>query len=196
MDNRVLALIAGFIAMALVATSYFVKKKLHYLIFQLLGILFLIVSYFFTVQFFAMVGLLIGAGRTITFAIYEQKGKTASIAWPFFFSFLSIASYAVVNLWILGTARPVDILFLVGLVGYAFIFRIRDLRTVRFLMLAPTVLSVLYNVFSDAAVFVTVSYFFELAANIVSIFKYHVFNKEKALPTADGKNEGKNFQTP
>ncbi len=177
MDNRVLALVASFIAMSFVTVSYFSKKKEHYLLFQLLCILFLITSYFFTVQFFAMVGLLIGALRTVTFFLYEQKGKKAPILWSVLFSGLSIGAYLVVNLMILKTAQPLDLLFLVGLVAYAFIFRIRNLKTVRFLMLLPTLLSVLFNLLTDAAIFTTLSYVFEFSANVVSIFKYHVRRK-------------------
>ena len=179
MDNRILALIASFFAMTFVVISYFVKKKERYLLFQFLCIVFLIISYFFTVQFFAMVGLVIGLGRTYTFFLYEKKGKNASILWAVLFSGLSLASYLVINLWILGEAHPLDILFLVGLIGYAFIFRIRNLKTVRFLMLVPTILSVLFNVLTHAALFATLSYSFELAANILSILKYHVFGREK-----------------
>ena len=179
MDNRILALIASFFAMTFVVISYFVKRKERYLLFQFLCIVFLIISYFFTAQFFAMVGLVIGLGRTITFFFYERKGKRASVLWAFLFSGLSLASYLIINLWILGEAQPLDILFLVGLIGYAFIFRIRNLKTVRFLMVIPTILSVLFNILTHAALFATLSYTFELAANILSILKYHVFGREK-----------------
>ena len=178
MDNRVLALVASFIAMSFVTISYFTRKKERYLLFQLLCILFLITSYFFTVQFFAMVGLLIGAFRTVTFFLYERKGETAPVLWSFLFSGLSVGAYLVVNLMILKTAQPLDLLLLVGLVTYAFIFRIRDLKTVRFLMLVPTLLSVLFNLLTNAAIFTTLSYIFEFSANTVSIFKYHIFKKD------------------
>lgn len=179
MENRLLALIAGFVAMTFVATSYFVRKKQYYLLFQLLCIFFLITSYFFTLQFFAMVGLVVGAARTVTFYLYEKKGRVAPLGWSFLFAALTLASYFVVNLGILGSAQPLDLLFLVGLVSYAFIFRIRNLKIVRYAMLLPTVLSVLFNVLTDAALFAMLSYLFELGANVVSIFKYHVFGERK-----------------
>ena len=185
MDNRIFALIASFFAMTFVVISYFVKKKEKYLLFQFLCIVFLIISYFFSAKYFAMVGLVIGLGRTFTFFVYERKGKMASVLWAFLFSGLSLASYLVINLWILGDAQPLDILFLVGLIGYAFIFRIRSLKAVRFLMLVPTLLSVLFNVLTYAPLFATLSYSFELGANILSILKYHVFNKEEKTVLAD-----------
>ena len=190
MDNRTFALIASFFAMTFVVISYFVKRKERYLLFQFLCICFLIISYFFTAQFFARVGLVIGLGRTFTFFLYEKKGKNASILFSFLFSGLSLASYLVINLWILGEAQPLDILFLVGLIGYAFIFRIRNLKTVRFLMLIPTLLSVLFNILTAAALFATLSYTFELLANILSILKYHVFGRQK-----ETREQGKAEQT-
>lgn len=63
---------------------------------------------------------------------------------------------------------------------YAFIFRIRDLKIVRFTMSIPTVLSILFNVLTSAAIFTTLTYLFELIANCISIFKYHIIKgKEK-----------------
>ena len=180
MKNELLALIASFIAMGFVVTSYFVKKKEGYLLFQSLCLLFLIVSYFFSLQFFAMVGLILGLFRALTFFVYEKMGKSAPIAWSFVFSILTIISYFVVNYGILKTAKPLDLLCLAGLILYAFIFRVRNLKVVRFTMLIPTFLTFLFNVLTHAPVFATLSYTFELIANIIAIFKYHVFAKEKA----------------
>ena len=180
MENRVLALIASFIAMVLVVLAYFVKNKERYLLFQLLCIVFLIISYFFTVQFFAMVGLSVGLCRTLIFFLYEKKGQKAPIELAFLLSLATVASYCIVNLWILKDAQPLDLLCLAGLISYAFIFRIRDLKTVRFLMIIPTVLSILFNVLTHAALFATLTYVFELSANAISIFKYHVFPQKNA----------------
>lgn len=175
MYNPILSLIASFIAMCFVVMSYFVRKKEFYLLYQLLCIAFLIISYFFNLQFFAMVGLFIGILRTLTFFIYEKKDKPAPIFFVFLYSTLTVASYIVVNGIILKNWQPIDILCLVALVSYVIIFRIRNLKAVRFTMLFPTVLSILFNVFTGAAIFATLTYVFEFVANVVSIFKYHVF---------------------
>ena len=79
---------------------------------------------------------------------------------------------------ILKTTKPWDVLCEFVLVMYAFISRIRNLKIVRFTMLIPTLLSILFNVLTRAAIFATLTYVFELCANVVSIFKYHVFNKQ------------------
>ena len=154
-----------------------VLKKQYYLLFQLLCISFLIVSYFFSLQFFAMIGLAVGLFRTITFFVYEKRGKKAPIYWPIIISALTLTSYLIVNYGILQTAQPLDILCLIALIMYAFIFRMRNLKHVRFTMIIPTVLSILFNVLTNAVLFATLTYVFELGANVVSIFKYHVFGK-------------------
>ncbi|MBR3864454.1 MAG: YgjV family protein [Clostridia bacterium] len=183
MKSEPLSLIASFIAMAVIVISYFVKKKEHYLLFQSLGLVFLIVSYFFSLQFFAMIGIGLGLLRAITFFIYEKKGKNAPIGWSFAFSILTIISYFIINFGILKTAQPLDLLCLAGLILYAFIFRIRNLKIVRFTMLIPTILTFLFNLLTHAPIFATISYAFELIANIISIFisifNYRAFNKDK-----------------
>ena len=174
MDNPILELIASFIAMAFVVCAYFVKKKSLYLMFQASCIVFLIISYFFDCNFFAMIGLAIGLARSLIFFAYEQKDKTAPLWLAFVISAATVASYFIVNLGILKTAQPYDILCLTGLVMYAFIFRIRNLKIVRFTMLVPTVLSILYNTLIGAAIFASLTYVFELTANVISIFRYHI----------------------
>lgn len=187
MENQTFALIASFIAMVSVVMAYFVKNKSYYLLYQVMCVLFLVVSYFFTVQFFAMIGASIGLFRTLTFFLYEKKEKRAPIWLSFLFSTLTLISYYIVNYKILKTAQPLDVLFLLGLIMYAFIFRIRNLKIVRFTMLVPTALSVLFNLLTSAAIFATLSYFFELCANVVSIFKYYVFNKKEKEEETEGK---------
>lgn len=179
MENQTLALIASFIAMAFVVMAYFVKKKAYYLLCELLCIVFLVISYFFTVQFFAMIGLAVGLFRTITFFVYENKDQQAPIAWAFLFSGLTVASYFIVNYGILKTAQPLDVLCVLSLVMYAFIFRIRNLKIVRFTMLIPTILSILFNVLTSAALFTTLTYVFEFFANVVTIFKYHILGEKQ-----------------
>lgn len=185
MENKVLSLIAGFLAMAFVIIAYFVKKKNLYLLFQFLCIVSLIISYFFNVQFFAMIGLSVGLCRTLTFYIFENKGKVAPIYLSFLFSALTVASYFIVNFAILKTAQPLDVLCLIALCMYAFIFRIRNLKIVRFTMIIPTVLSILFNILTHAAIFATMSYVFELLATVTSIFKFHVFNKKDPITSND-----------
>ena len=179
MWREVLSFLTSFIAMALIASSYFFTAKKTYLFFQSLGIVFLISSYLFGGQYFAMVGLFVGLLRTLTYYAFERNGKLAPMELAVFFSVLTVVSYGFVNFFLLKTSQPLDLLCLTALVLYAFIFRIKDLKKLRFLVLLPTALSIAYNALIGAAVFTVVSYCFELGANILSIFKYHIFKRTK-----------------
>ena len=173
MENEVLSLIASFLALVFVIFAYFTSKK-NYLMFQSLCIVFLIISYFFKAQFFVAIGMIVSLGRSLTFYYFESKDKEASILWSFMFSALTIATYLIVNFAILGDAKLLDIICLCALILYAFIFRIRNLKIVRFTMLIPTGLSIIYNIASAMPIFAILSYSFEFVANIVSIIKYDV----------------------
>jgi hypothetical protein len=52
-------------------------------------------------------------------------------------------------------------------------------------MIVPTFLSVLFNILTHAAFFATLSYTVEFGANVVSIFKYHVFGKSEKPTDAE-----------
>ncbi len=182
------AFVAGLIAMLLIASSYFVKKKSFYLLFQCSGIVFLALSYLLTKEYFVMIGLGIGLARSLIYFTFEIKDKNPSVFWPILFSVLSIAAYFIVNVWILQTPKFLDIIFLVGAIAYAFVFRIRNLSLMRYLVIIPTVLSVLYNVLIQAVPFIIVSYLFELAANLASIAKYEIFSK-KSVTSEEIENE-------
>ena len=179
MDAETWSLIVSFFAMLLIAMSYFLKSKSGFLLFQAIGIVFLMTSYLLDGSYFAMIGLGIGLARSLTFYFFEQKDKTPSIFFPILFSALSVAAYIVTNLVILKDAKYYDIIYLIGLILYAFVFWIRNLEFMRYAVTIPTALSILYNVMSGAAAFVIVSYTFELGANLVAIFKYHILNKDK-----------------
>ena len=178
MDLKDWALVFSFIAMLLIAFSYFLGSKGGFLILQGSGIVFLMLSYLCDEKYFAMIGLGIGLVRCVVFYLYERKGKEASILWCFGLCFVSFLLYGIVNLVILQAFHPADIIYLIGLVLYMFIFRIRNIKIVRFTILIPTALSIVYNLWVSAAIFVVVSYCFELLANMTAILKYHVWKKE------------------
>lgn len=179
----------SFIAMAFVVSSYFLKSKSGFLLFQSLGIIFLMASYLFDKLYFAMIGLGIGLVRVLVYFAYEKKDKKAPIAWAFVFSGATVVIYFIVNIGILHSARLEDIVYLIGLAFYAFVFRIRNLELMRYTSTIPTALSILYNVLCKATPLVVVSYLFELCANIVSILKYHVFGKNKEEQTKEKEYE-------
>ena len=172
-------MIVSFVAMLLIAASYFVKHKSGFLLFQSAGIVFLMASYLLEGAYFATVGLGIGLARSLIFFGYEKKDKRAPIAWSYLFSALGIAVYFIINVWILKSYVWYDVLYLVGLIFYAFVFRIRNLEWMLYMVTIPTGISILYNVVSKATPFVVISYSFELGANLLAILKYHIFEKKE-----------------
>lgn len=174
------AFIISFIVMLVMCSSYFFKKKSVYLSMQGAGILFLMVAYTLERQYFAMAGLGIGLVRSAAYLFYEYNDRPTPIGWPIGFTLAGVACYCIINFWILGDSKPYDILYLVGLAAYAFIFCIRNLTLLRYLVLFPTALSILYNVLIGSAYFVWISYTFELCANIVAIIRYRLTDKKNA----------------
>ncbi len=179
MYNETVALIVSFIAMLLLMSSYFYPKKSLYLLFQAVGMIFLMASYLFSGEYFAMIGLGVGLFRALVFYAYEKRDTLAPIFWSVLCAALTVVCYLIVNLGVLKTAKPLDILYLCSLVLYAFVFRMRDMKKMRLAVLAPTGLAVLYNALIKASPFVVISYAFEAAANIAAILKYDIFTKEK-----------------
>ena len=176
------AFAVSILVMLVMCSSYFFKKKSLYLSVQRVGIILLMAAYILWKEYFAMAGLVIGLARMLVYLWYERKDKHAPIWWAVLFSLLGVACYLIINLWIQKNAKPVDIIYLVGLVAYAFIFRIRSLNLVRYLVLIPTALSIVYNaLLGVGTVMVVVSYSFEMCANLVSIAKYHLYDKKKNI---------------
>lgn len=174
MYNYTLSQLAGFATLALMVSSYFFKSKKMYLLFQILGLCAMFLSYLFGAEFFAMVALAVSLARTVTFFVYESKDKEAPVAFSFLFAFLTVSAYFTVNLLILKTAKPLDILYLAVQVMYAFVFRIRNIKLMRYIILVPNALAVLYNLLLGGMVFVAVSYLFELLADLYAIIKYNL----------------------
>ena len=97
----------------------------------------------------------------------------------FIFCALTLTSYFTVNLGILKTAKPIDIFYVASLMLYAIVFRIKDVELMRYLVLVPTVLAVLYNVLCQAPVFTTVSYAFEVAAGVYAVIKFNILGQKE-----------------
>ena len=171
------AFVVSFIAMVFVASSYFFQKKSLYLFCQAVGIVGITLSYFFTKEFFAMIGLGVGLVRTLTFYAYERREKTAPVWIAGLFALLSLVAYLLVNVGVLHDAKPVDLLCVAALALYAFIFRIRDMKTVRGLALIPITLSVIYNLLARSTVFIVISYLFELGASITAMIKFYLIRR-------------------
>ena len=177
MITEIAAQAVSLIALVLIVCSYFVSKK-NYLLLQMLGMVGLLLSFLLKANFFAMVGMAISIIRALTFYLYEKNGRLAPIILSFFFSALTVASYFIVNVGIQGNAVPVDILYLISLICYAFTFRVRDRRLFLHVALIPTALGLVYTAVSFTTVFVLISYAFEFLANLVALIKFYIEEKK------------------
>ena len=179
MYNYTLSLIAGLIAMCFVITSYFVPRKKDYLLLQATALFLLSCSYLFLEEYFATVAYVVSLIRVVIYYLFEKNGKGTPIYIKLFFALLVIVMYVVVNIIILKTVNWIDIICVMSNLLYTFIFGIRNLRLMRYVILIPTFFALLYNVLIMATVFVIVSYSFELLANVVSIIKFDVLDERK-----------------
>lgn len=179
MYNEFLATLFGFLAVVFIVTSYFVSTKSKYLLFQLLNMFSFVFSYLFCENYFAMIGLATSAARTLTFFIYEKKEITPPIWLAFLFSGMAVGSWALVNVVILESWSFVDILLIISLIFYNFIFKIRNMNVLRYAMIIPLTISILYNIFCWSTVFAVCSYSFELAADITSIIKEKIKSRKE-----------------
>lgn len=171
MYNYPLSLVINFVGLALVVGAYFVKSKRLYLFLQASCMLCMVVAYFFILEFFAMLSLAVALTRTITYYMYERSDKRAPVWLAFAFSACTLAVFIIVNIVILKDAKPIDIICLATQILYTFIFRIRNLKLVRYLVCAPTVLGTIYNIAINAPISVLI-YAFEFGANVVAMLKF------------------------
>ena len=76
---KTLSFIMSVIALALYCGSYFFDNKKSYLILQLIGNVFLSLSYFFMGAYFTMVSVAIGIGRGLICYTYEKNDKKVPV---------------------------------------------------------------------------------------------------------------------
>ncbi len=164
-----LSLAISFVALALVSFSYLVKKKRYYLFLQALACLCLVFSYFFVTEFFAMVSIFVGLLRTLIYYAYEKNDKHAPPLVVAAICFVTVSVYFIINVGVLSTWRPLDVLYVLSLCMYAIVFSVRNLYLMKWLVIIPHVLAILYNVMIFAPPFTVLSYSAELFFNLYSL---------------------------
>lgn len=169
MYNYTLSTILGFVAMAFAMSSYFFKKKTLFLFAQSGAIFFLAFSCMFIEEYYAMISYAIGLVRVGVFYLFERTNKKVPFTIIALFVLLFIAFYLIVNVWILSTFKPLDILLLVANVGFTYSFSISNVKMLRYFFTIPLTMALVYYILLQATVFVIISYSFELAASILAI---------------------------
>ena len=181
MYNYTLSLISGLIAMLSAVSSYFFNNRLRFLIAQGLALIMLGLSFLFLEQYFAMVSYGICIVRVLVYYYYEGKGVKTPLLIQTFFAVIAVCSYFIVNVYILRSQKPLDILLMCSIVTFTYVFGIRNLLLLRRLIIIPIIMTLIYNVLVGATVFVIVSYSFEAVANLTSIILFEYRKRKKRL---------------
>lgn len=167
-----LALIFSFFGMASAASSYLLKKKWQYLIAQGTSILLIAISNLILALFYACISSVVSFIRVVVYYCLEKKDKEANFYVKLLFAGLVVVSYVITNVIILKNYMWQDIMLMAINVAFVYIAGIRNLNLLRYCMILPIALAVLYCILMNAAIFTTCSYGIELVANLVAIVIY------------------------
>ena len=174
-----LSFIMSTIALALYSLSYFFNSKRNYLILQLTGNVFLSVSYMLIGAYFTMVSVIIGIARGLICYVYEKKDKRVPVWAIAGLCISTVASYVIINYVILSNSSPWDFLYLFASCMYSVTFAIRNIRVMRYAVLAPHTSAIAYNLLIKAPISSAMSYTIELAVTMVAIIKYEIQGRKK-----------------
>lgn len=159
------------VALGFYSSSYFFNNKKIYLILQTSGCAFLALSYLLMGLYFTMISLVIGIARGVIYYLYEIKDKSVPIYVVGGVCLASVVSYIIINFVILSNASPWDVLSLFAACMYAITFAIRDVRTMRYIVLIPHASAIAYNLIISAPISTAISYLIETAVTVVAIVK-------------------------
>ncbi len=175
--EQIFSFICSAAALALYSASYFFKTKKMYLTMQIIGNVFLALSYLLIGAFFTMVSVILGIGRGLICYYYEKRDKNVPLFMIAALCAATITSYVVINFVILKTATSWDILYMLASCFYAITFTIRNLKLMRYAVLVPHSLAVAYNLVIRAPITSALSYAIEAVITVVAIIKFR--NKRK-----------------
>ena len=184
--SNTFALIFSFFGMACSASSYLLKKKWQFLIAQGGSILFIAVSNLFLALYYACVSSVVSLVRVIVYYCLEKHDKEANFYVKSLFAGLVVLSYLITNVIILKNYMWQDIMLMAINCSFVYIVGIRNLKLLRYCILTPVALAVLYCVLMNAAIFTTCSYAIELVVNIVAII---IYSRKSEKETDDNASE-------
>jgi len=174
-----LSFIMSTIALCLYSLSYFFNSKKKYLILQLLGNVFLSVSYLLIGSYFTMISVMIGIARGLLCYIYEKKDKKVPVYVVAGLCLITISSYIIINYIVLSQASVWDFVYLFASCMYAVTFAIRNIRVMRFAVLIPHSCAVIYNLLIKAPITSAISYGIELGVTVAAIIKFEMIKKHE-----------------
>ena len=165
--------------MASAASSYLLKEKWQFLVAQGTSILLIAISNVYLGLYYACISSLVSFIRVLVYFDFERKDKEVNCYIKLLFTALVIISYVITNIVILKNYIWQDIMLMAINCSFVYIVGIRNLKVLRYSMILPISLAVLYCILMNAAIFTTFSYVIELVVNLAAIIIYSQSSKEK-----------------
>ena len=188
-NSYLLSQILGFFSTLCLVFSFFQTKRTQFFILQTMGNIFIVLSYFALGRFVVSIGCVIATIRTAIFATFAKKDKDVPL-------FVVIA-VIVVNVFACAftITHWLDITFVIGLIIYTLGCTIKNIQTMRAILIFPTILYTVYAlVFRNYTTLL--STIFEFGALIISIISDYVITKGITLKRnikAIKKDENRNL---
>lgn len=168
----ILAQILGGIALILVCIGYFLKTKSSLMIIQAVA------NLFYAGAFFA-VGAYVGAGLVVISifrCIYLYIAEKKNFKYTLHFLIIFIALYTSITIFFWKT--PFDFMPLIGSIIFTFAFAIKNLQTMRYILILPNALLVIYNILTTTYTSALLD-LIEIIVIIIAIVKFTYTNKRK-----------------
>ncbi|MCL2621646.1 MAG: YgjV family protein [Firmicutes bacterium] len=119
--------------------SYFTHKKTSFLLVNLVGNVFIVLSYVFLDSMVGLIGISISCLRGILFLIYEQKKKQPPLIWMLVLLGLIIAN------GVFFYETTIDILYIVALCLLVVAFAIKNVLALKMFIIIPLVMILIFN---------------------------------------------------
>ena len=165
-------LLFSFLGMTSAASSYLMKKKWQFLVAQGMSILLIAISNLYLGLYYACISSLVSFSRVLVYYDFERKDKEVPHSIKLLFVALVIISYVITNIIILKNTMWQDLMLMAINCSFVYIVGIRNIKVLRYCMVPPILLAILYCILMKTAVFTTFSYVIELVANLVAIVIY------------------------
>ena len=161
----IVAQILGGIALILVCISYFLKSKAGFLVLEA-------VADFFYASAFMVVGAYVGGIITIICVfrcIYIYFAEKNEFKYTIHFLFVFVVLYVVSTavFW----QGALDIIPLITGTIYTFAYAIKNLQVMRYVLIVPNILLIIYNIMSTTYVSAVLD-FIEVVVLIIAIIKF------------------------
>ena len=174
MINFILAQVFGFVALILVCIGYFLKSKTSFLMLTVFANLFYALAFFVVGAYVGGALTFISIGRCLYLYFAEKKN------YKYTYQFLSIFIVFYVVSTIIFWAIPLDLIALLSSTLFTIGYAIKNMQTMRYILLIPNSLLVVYNILATTYTSAILD-FLEIIVIIVAIIKFSKHKKETNL---------------